>query len=235
MKKAILAIALAALASNAFASIVNGSHDLTTATNKFQNYGTAQISACQFCHAPHNINTGASAFTASTGVTAESQGSYQTLPLWNRVDPTTAGTALAFYSNAFDTAIAVGPGSLSCLSCHDGTSDMGRTFVGTRGFAAATPIAAGSWANVGRYLGNDHPVGVNLRVGTDYASATVVSNGGLKLYTVGTATNVVECASCHDPHGTSNGATANSSGGTTVGGFIRGNNLTGICEVCHLK
>ena len=209
MKKAIVALAIAAFASNAFAVIAGGSHDLTRLAG-------AQLSSCQFCHTPHGANA-----TTNTGTNFAYD--YSLHPLWNRNQPTTTYT---FYTAVVDSTITVGAGSFACLSCHDGASDMGKTFKGTRGFANNTVMAAGSYANLTNVLTNDHPVGVTFVPGGTYNTIAAVTQAGLKLY----STNNVECGSCHDPHGTSDGVTG--SGPTGLASFLRVSATT-ICTVCH--
>ena len=209
MKKAIVALAIAAFASNAFAVIAGGSHDLTRLAG-------AQLSSCQFCHTPHGANN-------TTGTSTNVQYDYSLHPLWNRMQPTATYT---FYTSVVDQTITVGAGSFACLSCHDGASDMGQTFKGTRGFAATTRMAAGSFANLTTTLTNDHPVGVTFVPGGTYNTIAAVTQAGLKLYTA----NNVECGSCHDPHGASDGATG--SGPTGLASFLRVSSTT-ICTVCH--
>jgi len=198
MKKALVALAIAAFASTASASIAGGPHDLS-------NNAGALLSSCQFCHAPHNSNV---------------TGDYALIPLWNRQSPT---SAIVYYTGTVDTSVAVGAGSFACLSCHDGASDLGQTYTGSRGFAATTTISAFAYANLGLNMQNDHPIGVNYVPGTEYATIATITGAGLKLYTA----NNVECGSCHDPHGTWNAQ----AGGAAF--LRRAANV--ICSTCHLK
>ncbi len=200
MKKLLVALALAAFATTASAAIAGGSHDLSARPG-------ALISSCQFCHAPHNVNTGV-----------------QGAPLWNR----NMGAGYAVYtSNTLnDATVTLGANSLTCLSCHDGAGDMGATYTGSRGFAAVTPIGVGSFANVGTALTNDHPVGVNYVPGGEYDSVANVTGSGLTLYGAA-GSESVECASCHEPHGTSDGLTGGPS-------FLRVA-ATALCAECHIK
>jgi len=209
MKKALVAFALAAFASTAAAAIAGSAHDLSDDTN-------AQLSSCQFCHTPHFSNV---------------SGDYVAIPLWNRNTPTTTG--YAFYTAVTDTSLTVGAGSYACLSCHDGTADMGDTYRGTKGFPAARTIAAAGYgyANVTNNLQDDHPVGVDFVPGSQYESVANVVAAGLKLYGAGNGT--VECGSCHDPHGTAvtGGGSDKAAGGAA---YLRVA-ATAICAECHLK
>lgn len=205
MNKLLVAFALAFVATTASATIAGGSHDLSTRAG-------AQISSCQFCHAPH------------FGTATPAAGA----PLWNRANPA-AGTFTPYDSLTL-SAVAKGVGSglgvnsLTCLSCHDGVGDMGATVVGSRGFAATTPMTG--YALVGTALTNDHPVGIVYNT----ADTTLVAAMATQAPTatqVGTYGGKVECGSCHDPHGTSNGVTGGAS-------FLR-DAATTICARCHSK
>jgi predicted CXXCH cytochrome family protein len=206
MKKAIVAIALAGFTSAAHAAIAAGSHDLS-ATGPNPLYRGA-LSSCQYCHAPHNVNT------AVTGA-----------PLWNRHAP--QGAAFTMYtSNTINQAPAATPNtnSATCLSCHDGFSAVGDMFTGTD---VAFPAISG-YANVGKNLGDDHPVSMRfVEVVNEIDSVANVTAAGLVLYSDGAGNQTLECGSCHDPHGTSNGATGGPS-------FLRVSAAT-ICAECHLK
>ncbi len=216
MKKLLVAAALAFVATTASAAIAGGSHDMTTAANVAK-YGAPNLSACAFCHAAHlNSTTG----TPMAGG-----------PLWNRAQPAPAGGYTPYTSSTLSAVASGGAGlqtpSYTCLSCHDGASDMGATVVGTQGWA--TPQAMTGYAVVGTTLTNDHPVGIVYNP----ADTTLVQGAGTPGVTLPTATTVgtyggqVECGSCHDPHGTSNAATGGAS-------FLRVSATT-ICAACHIK
>ena len=219
MKKAIVALALAGFASTAMATIAGSAHDLSNDTG-------AALSSCQFCHTPHNANV--SNFTIN-GFTD----SFVAMPLWNRKAPT---QTYAYYTNVSDTTVTVGAGSYTCLSCHDGSSDIGDTYRGSRGFPATRNIvtAGYTYANLTTNLQDDHPVGVTYS-GTGangyVAIAQVRTTFNNKLY--GATADTVECGTCHDPHGTTalGGGSDHASGGAS---FLRVNANT-ICSQCHLK
>jgi predicted CXXCH cytochrome family protein len=201
MKKAIVAIALAAVAQVASATIATGSHDLRVKG------GT--LSACQYCHAPHNVNTGIPG-----------------APLWNRKAPATA-TWQFYTSNTVSTVpTALGANSATCLSCHDGFTNMGDTFVGSKDLALG---ALSGYADVGLATGdlrNDHPISIRYIPGTAFNTIAAIQADGLKVYGVA-GSETVECGSCHDPHGDSNAATGGAS-------FLRAA-AADICTACHNK
>jgi len=126
--------------------------------------------------------------------------------------------------------------SKACLSCHDGTVEIGKTYNPATTWEA-TKIAAS--AKVGPDLSGNHPVAVpypnngikntyngittgNLVVPTSY----VTNPSKVKLFRdlAGGANNYgIECASCHDPHG------------TAYPSFLRDSmTQSTLCSKCHL-
>lgn len=95
MKKILVAIAIAACASSAYATISGSTHDMRTKG------GTK--GACQYCHAPH-------LWTSPTGFTGN------VAPLWNRNGPTVTTTRVG---------VTVSDITRACVSCHDGTTQLG--------------------------------------------------------------------------------------------------------------
>jgi predicted CXXCH cytochrome family protein len=203
MKKALVALALAAFASSAFAAVANSAHDLTASGLNVGTYPGAQISACQFCHAPHNVNT-----------------AVPNTPLWNRNKP---GTSFVMYTSTTITGLMDGSpnaNSMTCLSCHDGVTDMGATYTGTRGFAGLVQMSNVRGAVVTANLQDDHPISIRYtQAAGKYAAVNAVTTAGLRLYGAAGAEKV-ECGSCHDPH-------------TSVAKFLRAA-PTAICSICHL-
>jgi cytochrome c553 len=199
MKKILVAFALAAVASVASASISGGSHDLTKAT-----YGNGpSLPACQYCHTPH------------AWVQANVAGG----PLWNR-NASPVAIYTVYTSTGFTSSIVLGVASRVCLSCHDGNA-MGQVNNGVAPATALVPVAA--YAQVGTDLRDDHPVGVTYTVTVgQYKDISVSTN--VKLYA-----GQVECATCHDPHGTSDGVRSGAV-------FARWNQTTvDLCAECHAK
>lgn len=190
MKKLLVALAVAAFATTASATIAGGPHDMTQAPYN-GNKGT-----CQYCHAPHlwvssNIPVGAGQ-----------------APLWNR----NQNAAITSYGTTVLGTVVGAPGARSrtCLSCHDGTQNVGAVNNGISESLAPVP------ANhvVGTDLTNDHPVGVSIPVNSQYQNPPGAS--GIIL-----ASTTVECASCHEPH-------------SNATSFLRATGAQ-ICSACHLK
>jgi predicted CXXCH cytochrome family protein len=207
----------------AVAQIKGTDHDLSSTAPGGQ--------LCVACHTPHQAN--------------------QTLLLWNHVlsalsyswsDATesTGGTKLP-------TNIKTWSGSTKlCLSCHDGTVEVGKTYNPSSTWDP-TKITGSHQIGGGGDLKGNHPVAVPYPSGgvankyngaTTYqlAQGTALTNAGewkgspakVKLFndpTAGAANNKgLECASCHDPHGTGNSD------------FLRDSTSgSAICLNCHVK
>lgn len=236
MKKALVALALAGFASTAMATIANSKHDLNKSGLGYLG-NTPLIGSCQFCHAPHYGNT----LEVTGGVNAGT--GFVQIPLWNRREPSQA--AYTRRTPISGASVNLGTGSFACLSCHDGSADIGQTYRGSKGFAAVVTMPNNISANVGLVyngtgyvagatatdLSDDHPVGVVYAGGTGYNTAAFVDNGTssrrLKLYNNAFAAGVtVECGSCHDPHV------------TVASGmnFMRVDMTTvDLCGICHTK
>lgn len=212
MKKVlILAVAFVLLAASvSFAVIAGSKHDLTNPTY----FTGATLSACQYCHTPHLRNN-----PAVNGA-----------PLWNRSLPTGPYTVYGGGHTLGGTTVnQPGTNSRTCLSCHDGTIALGSVLVGNGGTideAAGRPdfivngalvevaTETGTYPYLGTDLSNEHPVGFDFVAGR--AGVPSMPNWA-KLYG---ATNSFECASCHDPHDTTNQP------------FLRASKST-ICTDCH--
>jgi predicted CXXCH cytochrome family protein len=216
MKKAIVALALIATATFAAADVVNSPHNMLTNGAGSGPYGGSTAVAgmdqvCVFCHAPHHTNT---AFVGA--------------PLWNRVS--TGSTYTVYTSATISGAVASPPNatSLACLSCHDGSANVGTVYTyGTSTGGTGTAILTGGTQaitginNVGTNLSNDHPIGVVYPATGDFNAAAGGAVNGLPLYG---DTDTVECGSCHDPHDNANN------------NFLRASNAaSALCLDCHIK
>ncbi len=178
MKKILVAIALAAVASTASATIAGSKHDFTTAGSGSVRYPTLTApGTCQFCHAPHvwkvsNIGTAA--------------------PLWNRNVLTLTGYTVYTTTVLGNNPTQPNARSLTCLSCHDGRTSVGA--LNNWGGAALPNAIPGPGYLNGTDLRNDHPVSIayptnaEYKVGPLFGTWSPIINGN------------IECASCHDPH-----------------------------------
>ena len=142
-------------------------------------------------------------------------------PLWNRNKP---GTVFTMYTSTTINGVmdpTPNANSMTCLSCHDGLTDMGATYTGTRGFAVATVMKTTRGNVVGANLQDDHPISIRYTAAANkYAAVNAVAAAGLRLYGAAGAEKV-ECGSCHNPHD------------DTLGKFLRVSSTT-ICTTCHL-
>ena len=205
MRKLVIALMVMALgvgfATISYAGIAGTAHDFSS---EIWNPG-GEI--CQVCHTPHK---------ADITVTDA--------PLWNH--EVTAATFTLYSSGTLDATLVQpdGPSKL-CLSCHDGT-------VALENFGGAT--GGGSYVSgvdvIGTDIRDDHPVSFT------YNSALATADGELSDPST-TASGLgdtsdadmffsskVECASCHDAHGTG------------INYFLRKSNAaSALCLTCHNK
>ncbi|WP_303902735.1 cytochrome c3 family protein [Thiohalomonas denitrificans] len=209
----------------ALAEITGSAHDLsmgTSGTNTI--YSSDQQEICVFCHTPHNALKNDS------------------IPLWNHElstqtygvygSPTFDGTDIAEIGGADETTATV---SNLCMSCHDGTIAINSfennsntwpttTMVGTD---AGDVMPALSSANLGTNLGDDHPVNFTYDTTlatTDGSLVDPTDAVGSGLTNAKLFNSKLQCASCHDPHDTTNPT------------FLRASmDGSGLCKECHTK
>jgi hypothetical protein len=210
--------------------LVNSPHDLSTGSTSTLHTDAAGVGTdqtCVFCHAPHD------AIAATYG------------PLWNR--NYVPGAITTYTSATFDGgAIALGPQSYACLSCHDGTLALDN-LVNTPGSGTVPWVAGGIYdfvdtngrlnadnelvngpAAIGTDLSNDHPVGFVYATSETNDSEINPIPAWAPLY----ATQM-ECATCHNVHDYDGGG-AGVNGGYTM--FLRQSTTQSqICTDCHLK
>jgi predicted CXXCH cytochrome family protein len=216
MKKIILiSLCMLLVASSAFALIAASKHDLSPGAGHLYTGGVK--SSCAYCHAPHHAVSGA--------------------PLWNR--STSAATYTLYGSGATLAGTTVnqpGINSQTCLSCHDGTINVGDVINGTDDIPVRAGVlnAGGLIVNtaagyIGTNLTTTHPIGVVYNSAVTIAGLTNVVNannqvGGKKwkIYGGGNGVGRVECGSCHDPHNTTAGEVP----------FLK-DTLATICSDCH--
>lgn len=214
------------VAGGAMAGISATKHNLSTShTAAGQTiYSSDQTEICIFCHTPHDAIKN------------------NNIPLWNHTLSSTAayGVYTSPTYNATDTAdvggvtAATAAVSNLCLSCHDGTVAINSfnnpsninpttTMVGTTGGMLPTGNS-----NLGTDLTNDHPVNFTYNTALATTDGSLVNpvdatgsglSNGVKLYS-----SKVQCASCHDPHT------------STQGAFLRAT-MSGstLCFSCHSK
>ena len=155
-------------------SVVGTPHDLSINSSIIGGFGS-----CSFCHGAHTKDDGQ-------------------LPLWSRTG--TESVFTLYSSPTLDSSVdPPGVMSIACLSCHDGVTAFDAVYEsnGTPGNDMNT-VYPGSYAIIGTDLGNDHPVGVLIGADTlGIKEEQAITTAGLTIYD-----GKVECASCHDAHGT---------------------------------
>ncbi|GBC84182.1 hypothetical protein HRbin11_00604 [bacterium HR11] len=194
------------------ADIVGSAHDLryypnlTTPATQF---------VCVYCHTPHHANTDPRLVPTY---------------LWNRA---VRATDYAVYDATWTNPLPQNTAhTLMCMSCHDGTTTAIGQFLNPPydyNHSQDTVYVTGSadLTEDGTELQNDHPI--DLVYATPplpsdfFFPADQIKGWGFRLFNFGTNTDVMTCATCHEPHAKN-----------THGPLLR--NLTsgrGLCESCH--
>lgn len=192
MKKLFAAAAML-IATTTFAGVSNSKHNMNTFAGETND-------VCYYCHAAHNTQVVTAGFA---------------VPLWAR----NAGTAVVPYykSNSVSVNVAsLDVISQACMSCHDGSLDVGVTIKGD--ITAATNKITAAYALVDD-LTNDHPV--SLAWNAAFAGLGPSSSiGQFRLF--GASGDMLTCASCHKVHD------------NTIAKFLRQDPDSGaFCVTCH--
>jgi len=214
MKKLVMLLALVAMVAftaTAFATVSGSAHDFSqNSASGVYTSGTE----CGGCHKPHNAGT--------------------LIPLWNDGN-TFDGTYTKYTSptNTFDASdnatTNISNVSQACMACHDGTVMDGSTI--SASLATTTVGLDIDYAT----NANQHPIAFSYddsingaTKDTELVAAGTVE-GTLPLFG---STNKVECASCHDPHGTQGTGTTDAAG--NYANFLR-TAPADLCTTCHIK
>jgi predicted CXXCH cytochrome family protein len=231
----VLALAIPTIAA---AAVANTKHDLSTTSTaavKFAYTGTS----CAFCHVVHNANTmkalWARADGTGAGFTTTATTAGTPLPL-----TTSAGTKKCFSCHdgtiALNQVVKAGAVATVLVGNYSGTAGLVSTTT-NRLLAASTSYFAS--------LEGQHPVGIPYAGATGSSAAiagyqpattagcaagvpmcvTGTANEGtkIKLFGAAVATASIECASCHEPHESTNGH------------FLRVAAAANYCAACHIK
>lgn len=182
----IMSIMLIAAAS--YATINGTAHDFTDGVGDETWNDSGEM--CLPCHTPHNAKD-----------------HNEVHPLWNH--DYQGSSSFQVWEGA-----VLGAESLTCLSCHDGTTALDA--FGHNGSNAVTKTMGDVYAagNLGTDLLNDHPVGVKYPtsggryspIGSIWGGQPAIQSsgfGGLPIFGEG-GSEQVECATCHTPHGSVN-------------------------------
>jgi len=200
-----------------YSDVTSSKHNLGS-TGTMTDKSTNEDEVCVFCHTPHAANP--------------------SVPLWNHTQ--SAGGWTPYSSSTLQSSPGTPSGiSALCLSCHDGSvavnslvnppNDLGGanpTMGSGNELNGAFQIAAGRPTNFGSDLSNDHPVSFV------YDATLASSDGSLNTpdstswvdagQTVPLFGGSVECASCHDPHDTTN-----------TPFLVKSNAGSALCKTCH--
>lgn len=227
-------VQLLIFSGTSFSGIKFSGHDLTpSGPGQFMYDSGGEI--CIFCHTPHQAI-----------VTDDFNNN---LPLWNKSLSGITGFSL-YSSDTFnagptgtDTQTQPQGVSLLCLSCHDGTSAINvvqnypYTFDPIAGSPTTIGEVPGLAINIGesiKDLSNDHPISFV------YNNALVTADGGtglkdpnniapLKLF--GNNKDMLECATCHNPHEQG----IEGLPGSTYPFLRMSNDASAMCIKCHNK
>ncbi len=229
-------------------------------------YTTATTEVCVFCHTPHGGTADAPLWNRAMA-TAGTYTPYTSTTMDAPVIGQPGGISLACLS-CHDGTIAMDalrnqPGSGAIIT--GSASSAGWTFNGLTGTQTAGGANSlpedGRITNLTQNLADDHPIsiryanyggttldpGFNIPGGSSSTAQWFEETGGIagraddnevKLYPTG-GVYMVECASCHNPHGTQvaggyTGPTAPN--GVDYATFLRkSNSSSALCTTCHIK
>ena len=213
-----LGVLIAGLAAAQQASAVTGPHNMSDKTPGGQ--------VCVTCHTPHKAPA--------------------TRLLWNHVLSANNFSWSDATTTTGDTPLPANIKSWSgstknCLSCHDGTVEIGKIYVPSQTFDNSKISGDKQIATSTGDLKGNHPVAVPFPYGgakntynglttgdNALASGWVATPSAVKIFTdpasPGPNNRGIECASCHDPHGTANSKYLRES---TTG--------SALCLKCHVK
>lgn len=194
---------VAAFASYSFGQITGTAHDFSGAG------WNSSGEICIACHTPHN----ADATVANA-------------PLWNHELSAVVSYTL-YSSNTLDATVGQpGASSKLCLSCHDGTVAL-ENFGGAAG---GINFVTGA-DNLSSDISDDHPISF------DYDATLATNDGELVDPTSAGSSGLggtidtdmlfggqMQCASCHDVHGTGEDYL-----------LLKSNANSALCLTCHVK
>jgi len=169
-------VALPLVAASSKTAVVGSQHDLSVTGGG--PVKSAQVSACIFCHAPHNI---------SPNVT----------PLWDQTLSTQSYTTYTSSTYSSGAETPSGGSSKLCLSCHDGTVAVGLTV--TKGLIATTGSLAAA-DNLTTNLSTSHPVSMTPADDGSLVTSLFANPPSTHDPAVNLVAGKVECTTCHDPH-----------------------------------
>jgi predicted CXXCH cytochrome family protein len=240
---AALALAFAAPAS---AQVTNSKHNLSSGgpgPNKVAE--TAEV--CVFCHTPHGSDTSAAVPLWNKTLPASN-----TFTTYDQLNTSTLDAEILTVGSVSIACLSCHDGA-QAMDLMLNEPGSGTNTVATWTWTGTGQLTTGI-VSIGKDLKNDHPIGVSYAgnvpggqaaVDADFYAATQVTgkslwyvdvnadgtrqSSDLILYTRRNKANsadwaYVECATCHDPHKTTNGT------------FLRTSNAaSALCKACHNK
>jgi predicted CXXCH cytochrome family protein len=169
----LILLAARAVAQTIPTTDVLGVHDMSSGGSPLHG---PNANACIYCHAPHNALSSPA--------------------LWNQTLSTSEYILHPDSSTTPSSPTKVGPASLRCLSCHDGSVGVGRTV----GFGALR-MTGTFFANLGTQLAGSHPFSIQPKIKDN---ATLLPSLAASHITRDNAVllveNNIECPTCHDVH-----------------------------------
>lgn len=269
MKKIVLLTALFSMlyASSAFALITMSRHNLSashvevTETTPYADvYTTATTEVCVFCHTPHGGTTDGPLW--NRGLASPSGYTMYSSTTMDATQPSGPGGISLACLSCHDGTIALdalrnAPGSGGFNAT---PTTQGWTFNGLGTSTNNSLPEDGRITNLTQNLADDHPISIRYanyggttldpKFNTPTGSSTTAQwfeetantradDNEVKLYPTG-GVFMVECASCHNPHGTT-AATGTPAANLAPNGvdyatFLRkSNNASALCTTCHIK
>ncbi len=208
-----------ALAPRPASAVIAGTlHDLSAS------HPTGEL--CAPCHTPHHANSTLLLWNHFLSANSFS---------WSDTTETTGGTQLPGNIKTWSGS------SKNCLSCHDGTVEIGKMYHPAVTFDVTKISGDAQIATATGDLAGNHPVAVpypyNQAKNTYNATTTgnivplteyVAAPTKVKIFqdpaAAGPNNRGIECASCHDPHG------------TAFNPFLRDDLVaSALCLNCHVK
>lgn len=233
-----------------FAGVASSKHDLSAVSGGAGGfYSTNEQEICIFCHTPHSAIVNDKEDGSGNRVplwnrllnqSVASYAMYESASMKHTKPDAPIGVSLLCMSchdgvSAMNVLVNYSPSnpSINMYFGYDQLSDIYHT--GFPGYPGAN-IGEMEGASVAgqRTLSNDHPISfsydstlVGLSGGALNDPTWVEDNSALKLFDYGAINDVLECATCHDPH---------EQGLNETYPFLRmGNDGSQMCLMCHNK
>jgi predicted CXXCH cytochrome family protein len=197
--------------SHAQGGIISTEHNLSV-SGPGELKALSETRICIFCHTPHNAAP--------------------RTPLWNRSIEPLNYTLYTSPTMELPPSQPNGPSRL-CLSCHDGTVALGAVLQPVGGIATTGEITFGRPSYLGTILSDDHPFSISYSAvkNNPYAGLNL-SLGPTDLPFYGGAAEIIECATCHDPH-EDRYRSPDKTGRLTGKFLVRDNRSSAFCITCH--